>query len=217
LTVWEGNCRQTLDGAIYANEIRQATAAEHIIRVPYDSAHPVHTFWDLGRADITAIWFAQTIGFEHRMIDYYWNTGHALDHYLKELQSRKYIYGTDWMPFDADSELLAAEKTIKQQAEAIGRSVQIVPDIGVANGINAARTLFGRCWFDERNCSDGLQALRHYQYKVDANTGHRSKDPLHNWASHGADAFRYFAVAITEPETKRLERRRRYPGSWMGA
>ena len=217
LTVWEGNCRQTLEGAIYAREIRETTAANRIIRVPYDSAHPVYTFWDMGRADMTAIWFVQTIGFEHRLIDYYENTGYALDHYLKELQSRKYVYGIDWFPHDADSKLLGHEKTIKQQAEAIGRSVQIVPNIGVANGINAARTVFSRCWFDERSCADGLQALRHYQYKVDVNTGQRSKEPLHNWASHGADAFRYFAVAITEPEAKRVERRRRYAGSWMGA
>jgi len=88
----------------------------------------------------------------------------------------------------------------------------------VANGINAARTLFNRCWFDARKTADGLQALRHYQYKVHEDTGQRSKEPLHNWASHGADAFRYFAVAISEPAAKVRERRRpQYRGSWMGA
>jgi len=217
LTVWEGHCRQALEGAIYAKEIREATAAGRICSVPYDPAKPVDTYWDLGRADITAIWFAQTIGFEHRIIDYYSNTGHALDHYLKELQGRPYVYGTDWFPHDATSALLAAEKTIQQQAEAIGRTTEITPNIGIANGINAARTLFPRCYFDAAKCADGLQALRHYQYKVDPNTGQRSAEPLHNWASHGADAFRYLAVAITEPRGKSQPRRRAVGAGWMSA
>lgn len=219
LTVWEGHCKQTLDGAIYATEIREATAANRIMRVPYDASKPVSTFWDLGRADMTAIWFAQTIGFEHRLIDYYENHGHALGHYLKEIQSRAYLYGEHWLPHDADSKILAAEKTIRQQASAVlGDNVRITPEIGTANGINAARTLFSRCWFDAEKCSDGLHALRHYQFKVDPDTGQRSKEPLHNWASHGADAFRYFAVAISEPEAQRHERRRRpRGGGWMGA
>jgi phage terminase large subunit len=148
LNIWEGNCRETLAGAIYANEIRDATADGRITTVPYDRAHAVHTYWDLGRADMTAIWFAQTVGFEHRLIDYYENCGYGLDHYLRELQSRQYVYGTDYMPHDADSKLLAAEKTIRQQAEASGRKVEIVDEIGIANGINAARAIFPRCYFD---------------------------------------------------------------------
>lgn len=218
LTVWEGKCRVALAGAIYANEIRDATAAGRIMRVPYDPAHKVKTYWDLGRADMTAIWFVQSIGFEHRMIDYYENTGHSLEHYLKELQGRQYVYGEDFLPHDADSKQLVADKTIRQQAAAIGRSVRIVPEIGVANGINAARTVFNRCWFDEGKTADGLQALRHYQYKVDPNTGQRGKEPLHNWASHGADAFRYFAVASTEPERVKKERVKQFRrAGWQAA
>jgi len=217
LTVWEGNCRQTLAGAIYANEIRDATANARITRVPHTPGVKVLTFWDLGRADMTSIWFMQQIGFEFRFIDYYENTGHLIPHYLKEMQSRPYVYGTTWLPHDAEHEQLAADKSIQQQVEASGFSVEIVPNIGVAHGINAARTLFSRCYFDERACADGLQALRHYQYKVDPNTGQRSPEPLHNWASHGADALRYFAVAISEPKTKRVVHRRHQPGSWMGA
>jgi len=217
LTVWEGNCRQALEGAIYAKEIREATAAGRICSVPYDPAKSVDTYWDLGRADMTAIWFAQTVGFEHRLIDYYENTGRGLAHYLKELQARPYVYGTDWFPHDATSSLLAAEKTIQQQAEALGRKTEITPNIGLANGLNAARTLFPRCWFDASKCADGLNALRHYQYKVDPDTGQRSKEPLHNWASHGADAFRYLAVAISEPRGKAQPRRRMAGAGWMGA
>jgi phage terminase large subunit len=203
LTVWEGHCKQTLDGAIYANEVRAATIEERFTRVPYEQSKPVHTFWDLGRADKTAIWFAQIVGFEFRLIDYYENQGHALAHYLKHLQSKPYVYGDTWLPHDADNELLASERTIAQQARAAGYKVRITPKSSIVDGINAARTVFSSCWFDNDKCADGLQCLRNYRYEVDPDTQQYSTKPLHDWASHGADAFRYFAVALKEPKKQK--------------
>lgn len=200
--VWEGNTRQTIKGAIYANELKAALEGKRITSVPYDASKPVHTFWDLGRADMTAIWFAQVVGFEFRIIDYYENQGFVLAHYLKKLGERPYHYGDDWLPHDADNELLASELTITQQMRAAGRKPKIVPKIHVADGINAARTVFGKCWFDADKCADGLNALRHYSYDVDPETNEYSKNPLHNWASHGADAFRYLAVALNPTSGK---------------
>lgn len=219
LTVWEGFCRQALDGAVYANELRLAASEERVRRVPYDQGKPVHTFWDLGRADSTAIWFAQQVGFEFRLIDYYENRGHALAHYLTEVQKRGYVAGEDWLPHDAQNELLASERTIEQQLRAAGRNVRIVPKISIADGINAARTLFGRCFFDEEKCADGLNALRHYQYEPvdkDASIISYKKQPLHNWASHGSDAFRYFAVAMEEAHGLTPEKRSRYSRNKSG-
>jgi phage terminase large subunit len=220
LTVWEGHCKQTLDGAVYANEVRAATSDERFTRVPYEASKPVHTFWDLGRADKTAIWFAQIVGFEFRLIDYYENQGHALGHYLKHLQTKSYVYGDTWLPHDADNELLASERTIAQQTRAAGFKVRITPKSSIADGINAARTLFANCWFDKDKCSDGIQCLRNYRYDVDPDTQQFSKQPLHDWASHGADAFRYFAVALREPKAKPNKPVTRAPrmggGGWMG-
>lgn len=220
LTVWEGHCKQTLDGAIYANEVRLATSENRFTRVPYDQSKPVHTFWDLGRADKTAIWFAQMVGFEFRLIDYYENQGQALNHYLKQLQTKPYVYGDTWLPHDAENELLASERTIAQQARAAGFKVRIAPKIGVTDGINAARTIFANCWFDADKCADGIQCLRNYRYEVDPDTQQYSKQPLHDWASHGADAFRYLAVAMREPKTKMTVAKRpvahRGSGAWMG-
>ena len=198
LNVWEGHCKQTLDGAIYANEVRAATTAGRFTKVPYDPSKAVHTYWDLGRADKTAIWFVQMVGFEFRVIDYYENQGQALGHYLKELQSRPYVYGDCWLPHDANNELLASEQTIAQQCRAFGFKVRVTPKTSVVNGINAARTVFATCWFDSEKCADGLQALRNYRYEVDPETQQYSTNPLHDWASHGADAFRYFAVSLKE-------------------
>ena len=219
LNIYEGHCRAALEGAIYAIELRKATETGRITKVPYNPAMPVHTFWDLGRADMTAIWFVQTAGFEHHLIDYLEDHGKWIGDYLKTMQARGYVYGDDYLPHDGRNETLGAQKSIERQLLDAGRRVRIVPSLPVHDGINAARTLLPNCWFDERKCADGLHALRHYQYKVHPETGQRSKEPLHDFASHGADAFRYFAVAINEPQRKREDARRRRagPANWMAA
>ena len=214
LTVWEGHCKQVLDGAIFANEIREATKAGRFTRVPYDASKPVNTIWDLGRADMTAIWFCQMVGFEYRLIDYYENQGFALPHYLKMLGERPYHYGEDWLPHDAQNKLLGAQHTIEEQARAAGRKVRIVPKTSVVDRINAARTIFNRCWFDNEKCGDGLNALRHWCYDVDPDTKEYSRNPKHDWASHGGDAFTYMAVAMQESRPKKPTPER--VGGWMG-
>jgi phage terminase large subunit len=196
LTVWEGHCRQALDGAIFANEIRLATTENRFTRVPYEESKPVTTFWDLGRADMTAIWFVQQIGFEFRLIDYYQNQGFALRHYLKILAEKPYVFDEHWLPHDAENELMASDLTIQQQMKAAGHKVKITAKISIADGINAARAVFSKCWFDADKCEDGINALRHYRYDVDADTQEYSRAPLHDVYSHGADAFRYMAVSL---------------------
>jgi phage terminase large subunit len=203
LHVWEGNCRQMLDGAIYAKELRAAQEEGRITRVPYDQAKPVNAFFDLGRADNTSIWFVQQVGFEFRVIDFYEAQGHALSHYIKTLREKPYIYDTIYLPHDAEQELLASDRTIAQQMREANFTVTVIPRSDVATGINAARTIFNRCWFDEQKTADGLMALRHYRYDVDPDTGQFSPKPLHDIYSHAADAFRYFAVAMTEATEKR--------------
>lgn len=218
LTVWEGHCKQVLDGAIYAAQIRAATEQGRFTRIPIDATKPISTFWDLGRADMTSIWFGQVVGFEFRLVDFYQARGHALGHYLRHLQTKTYLWGEDWLPHDAQNKLLGAERTIEEQMRDAGRKVRIVPRTAIADGINAARTLFDRCWFDEDRCSDGLQALRRYRYEVDPDTGQYSKNPLHDDASHAADAFRYFAISMREPKRTSAPKAKTYQGagSWMG-
>jgi phage terminase large subunit len=222
LTVWEGHCRQTLDGAIYAKEIRQATEGGRITRVPYDATKPVHTFWDLGWSDNTSVWMAQAVGFEYRIIDFIQDSQKALPHYLGLLQATGYVFGTDYLPHDAQAKSLAgAGRTIEQLMRASGRKVQIIPRMSVADGINAARTVFPNCWFDEVKCADGLQALRRYRYEVDEVTGQFSRTPLHDAASHASDAFRYLAVSLRDrPDKKQTKPKLHDFGhmttGWMG-
>ena len=196
--VWEGNCRMTLDGAIYAKELRLAQEERRIRSVPYDAAKQVHTFFDLGWADNTSIWFAQAVGNELRLIDYYSNNQMPIQHYISVLQNKGYLYGTDWLPHDAKARTLATGRSVEEIMLAAGRKVRIVPNLSVADGINAGRTIFNRCYFDEQKCTEGLQSLRRYRFDVDPESRQFSGRPLHDYHSHAADAFRYFAVSVED-------------------
>jgi phage terminase large subunit len=222
LNVYEGQPRHTLDGAIYARELRQAAESGRITRVPYDATKPVHTFWDLGWFDATSIWFAQAVGLEYRVIDFCQVTQTAIPEIVKELQKRGYVYGIDYLPHDGRAKSLSgAGRSIEQMLRALGRTVHVQPPASVSDGINAVRSVFPNCWFDEAKCSDGLQALRHYRYKVDPDTGQFSKEPLHDEHSHAADAFRGLAMSLVAktPQRPKVYERPNYGSTatgWMG-
>jgi phage terminase large subunit len=201
--VYMGMCRQVVEGAVYRTELLAADKEKRITRVPYDPIKPVHTFWDLGFADATSIWFAQQVGFEFHLIDYVEGTQQALQYYLKKVSEKPYIYGTHNLPHDARAHQLGSGRSIEEQMRAGGFPVKILPRLSIEDGIAAARAIFPRTYFDAEKCADGLQALRHYRYEIDEKLGTFKKQPLHDWASHGSDAFRGFAVGIREPEQKR--------------
>jgi phage terminase large subunit len=120
------------------------------------------------------------------------------------LQQKAYIYDTCWLPHDAKAKRLGTKRTIEEQIRAAGSwNVRVVPRHSVADGINAARTLFPNCYFDQGKCEEGVKALRSYRYEVIPNTQTFSTDPVHDWSSHGADAFRYLALALREPKKPR--------------
>lgn len=225
LWVWEGHCRVALDGAVYAKQLRLVQKENRVTTVPVVRSKPVHLFLDLGRGDMTAIWFAQIVGLEYRLPQYYQNSGEDFDHYIAKLREledeREWFYGTMWLPHDAEHKHLSAKRTIKEQAQAAGFRVRMVPKVGIADGIAAARLIFPQCFFDEEHCSDGLNCLRQYHYEVESD-GTRSKLPEHDWSSHGADGFRYMGVALKDdaPKPKMRPKERPKPPTgrlgWMG-
>jgi phage terminase large subunit len=217
LNVWEGLCRRTVDGAVFAKEMEMADLEERITRVPYDPIKPVHAVFDLGWADNTAIWFIQFIGMEIRVIRYIENSQQTISWYLAEMQKFGYVYDTLWLPHDAQNKTLAANgRSIEEIVRAAGYKVQIVDKVSVVDSINAARTIFPKCYFDKLNCDQGLQCLRHYRYDVDPETKQFSKNPVHDIYSHGADAWRYVGLIVNEPR-KPLPKRTNYqlPTNWM--
>ena len=203
LNVWEGNTVEVVDGAIYAAQIRQVIKEGRRTKVRYDRSKPVYTFWDLGRSDKTCIWFLQMGSFERRLIDYYENSGYAIDHYIEMLQKRGYNYGECYMPHDAKHKTIVHPLSVKKQMETFGYKVKIVPNIGLHQGINAGRLIFPICVFDEDLTAEGWHALSHYRFDVDDETGQYSKNPKHDDASHGADAFRMMAVGLREKKAKK--------------
>ena len=203
LHVWEGFCKQTLEGAVYADELRDATTQSRICKVPYDRAMAVNTYWDLGRSDHTSIWFVQQAGYEYHVIDFYENRLKHIDHYLEVLQARSYLYDTIWLPHDAKAKQLGSKMTIEEQVRAkFPNAVRIVPKASIADKINAARTVFANVWFDSERCSVGLQHLRHYTYEVDEATHQFSPKPLHDEHSDAGSAFEYFGLASRYPSRK---------------
>jgi phage terminase large subunit len=161
----------------------------------------------------------QAFPFEYRIIDFLQNSREPLSWYLKQLQDRPYLYGTDYLPHDARAHTLGTGKSIEDLMRAAGRRVQIVPMLTIESGINMARTIFPQCWFDGDRCADGIQALRRYVWGELA-TGGATRLPKHDENSHAADAWRMFAVGIQPPKPQQQEAGRPRPPagkySWMG-
>lgn len=204
-------------GAYYAALIQQANEARRIVNVPHDPGLEVHAAFDLGIGDSTAIWLAQFVGREIRLIDYIENNGEALDWYARALRSRPFTYAPLILPHDARARELGTGKSRVEMLEGLGFSCHIAPNLPVADGIEAVRRLLPRTWIDETKCAAGLAALRDYREKVDPKR-RVSLGPLHDWTSHPADALRYLMVAYEEPEAARREKAKARPGngSWMG-
>jgi phage terminase large subunit len=215
--VWEGLCRQSVDGAIFAKELQQAELDGRLTKVPYDATKPVHAVFDLGWADSTAIWFLQFVGMETRLIRYIEDSQKTISHYLATMQTFGYVYDKVWLPHDAENKTLAAAgRSIDDIVRAAGFKTQILPRVPILDSINAARTIFPSCYFDRDNAAEGINCLRHYRYEVDPATGQFSRSPLHDHYSHGADAFRYIALMIKEPGPKKAKAQVAMVAGWMG-
>jgi hypothetical protein len=190
---YEADFGAALMGAYYGKEMKQADSEKRITTVSYDPAVQVHTFWDLGIGDSTSIWCMQLVGKEYHLIDYIEHSGVSLDHYVRELTRRPYVYGEHWLPHDAAARELGSGKTRQETLLSLGVRGRILPKWRLEDGINAVRMLLPKCWFDATKCERGIEALRNYQRKWDGKNQIYQNTPLHNWASHGADAFRALA------------------------
>jgi hypothetical protein len=181
---------------IYGKWMTKARQEGRITKVVYDESVPVCTAWDLGYGDFTSVWFFQVVRQEIHLIEYYENNLENLEHYLTYVKNKNYSYTTHFVPHDAGAHELQTGLTAQEKAQKHGVNFTILPKHEIANGIDQARIILGRCWFDEEKCSAGLRALDNYKYSWDEKLGTIRPKPLHNFASHGADAFRYLAVGL---------------------
>ena len=186
-------------GSYYGASIKKAEEEKRITHVPHQQGISVSTYWDLGIDDSMTIWFLQVVGQELHFIDYYENSGEGLPHYAKYLQDKSYVYDHHNAPFDIEARELGSGKSRKEVAAKLGIRFRVAPKLRIEEGINAGRTIFSQCWFDKEKCHRGIQALKNYKKEWDDKNMVYRKHPLHNWASHGADAFRTFAVTYRKP------------------
>jgi hypothetical protein len=187
------------EGCYYATQLALARKQGRVVQsIPLETS-PVNTFWDLGRGDMTSIWFHQRVGMENRFLRFYENGGEDLSHYVAYLQARGYIYGTHYVPHDAEHRRLGespdTNKTLKEMLESLmpGQRFSVVPRVtNITAGIQATRNVFASCYFDETNCADGLKRLANYRKEWDKTRGCWRDQPRHDENSHGSDAFRQF-------------------------
>jgi phage terminase large subunit len=209
-----------VEGSYYARQLTDAETDKpsRITRVPHDPGLEVHTAWDLGIGDSTAIWLAQFVGREIRLIGYLENNGVALDWYARALREKPYTYAPLILPHDAEARELGTGKSRTEMLEGLGFKCRIAPRLGVEDGIEAVRRMLPRTWIDAEACEVGLAAIRDYRSKIDKKR-RLTLGPLHDWTSHAADALRYLMVAYEEPQQTRAAAaaRPRTPNAWMGA
>lgn len=212
-----------IQGAYYGVLMREAEEAGRIRKIDYQPELPVYTAWDLGIHDSTAIWFAQILGTEVRIIDFYESFGVALEHYAKQLKERPYIYAEHIFPHDAAVADLSTGKSRLQVLAELGiRGRVLERERSVEDGIQTVRRLLPRCWFNADKCGHGIEALKQYRSEYDPERKIFSPRPVHDWTSHAADAFRYLArglpqTALEPRPRQRYSRRTVSDGSWMSA
>jgi hypothetical protein len=211
------------EGAVYGLEMTYLREKGRVTSVQLDPAHKVNTFWDLGKRDKTAIWLHQYIGVQHRWIKYFEDSNRDLRYYWTELEAFRvehgFMWGKHFLPHDAATEILGESITTHEQTLIkLGmRNTVIVPRVSdLSVGIDKTReVLVGNHWFDRIACAQGIKCLDGYQYQWNDKLGVWSSDPLHNWASHGADAWRQFAQGWREATNdESFEKFKRRDRSW---
>jgi phage terminase large subunit len=191
---FECSFEASVKGSIFGREVVKAKEDGRVTRVPYDPMLPVDTDWDLGMGDATAIWFSQSLrAGEIRLIDYYENTGEGLAHYRQVLNEKGYTYGNHWAPHDIEVRELGTGHSRKEAAFSLGLNFLVTPRLEKKeDGIHAARMIFPRCYFDRDKCAQGIEALQHYRWDFNTRINEFTHLPVHDWASHAADAFQGF-------------------------
>lgn len=214
---WYLSPEAAIKGAFYGDQMKALRERGQITRVPYDPAIPVDTDWDLG-IDAMAIWFSQSLrSGEVRVIDYHEDIGGGLEACIKAVRGQapdpsnddkiaaandrrsRYTYGNHWAPHDIEVREISSGLTRRQIARNLGLSFEVTPRLGVDEGISAVQMFLPKCWFDETAAKGGIEAMRQYRRTYNARLDQYTAKPVHDWASHAADAFRGLAVRYKLP------------------
>lgn len=218
--IYLGSYDTTFQGHYYAQLVQKARDDSRICEAPRKAGVDIIMAWDLGLRDSTAIWVAQVVGLQIRVIDYYENHLEDLEHYVQWIKDNDYTKATTFLPHDSKHERLGMKGSIKEQLRLMGvQNIKDTPNVSIDSGMSMAKNLLKECYFDKDKCKNGLSALSHYHAKYDEVK--RLFTEVHDWSSHGSDAFRYLALALNSSErvvTKNISMRVKQPygQSYMG-
>ena len=200
---WYLSPEAAIKGAILGPQMAEVRRAGRLTSIPWDPALPVYTAWDIGHRDATAIWFFQTdLNRKLYIIDYYEASFEALPHFVKVLRDKPYVYEQHLAPHDVMVTEWSGGKTRLESARTLDLHFTKVPKVSIEDRINAGRLILPRCYFDTTNCERGIEALTQWRWGINENMGELKREPVHDWACHGADAFTYLAVGFQQPRQK---------------
>jgi hypothetical protein len=188
-----------IPGAYYAQALSEAEQLGRIRPIPHEPSLEVHTGWDLGIGDPTAIWFAQVLNGEPRLIDYYEASGVGLEHYVAQLRAghrAHWVYGRHFFPHDLRVKELGSGLSRLDVLKGFGLSPTVLGASSVDDGIAQARFILRKCWFNSERTAEGTKALRQYRSEWDEKRQVLKPVPLHDWTSHASDAFRYLCIGL---------------------
>lgn len=206
--IWEGGYKEAVDGAYYTAQLLAARQAGRIGVVAADPLMTLRAFVDIGgtgqNADSFALWVAQFVGLQVRVLDYYEAQGQPMATHVQWMRDRGYTPDRlqIWLPHDGEKADTVFAVTPKSSLEKVGYHVETVPNQGkgaAMKRVEAARQLFPQIWINEETCKGGLDALAWYQEKRDEKRS-IGLGPLHDWASHGADAFGLMCCVYEPPQ-----------------
>jgi len=190
------NFEMGIEGSYYSKYIDRLRRENRISTVPWESDFKVHTAWDIGVRDKTSIIWFQNIGKTVRLIDCYENSKEGLEHYAKVIASKPYLYGTHIAPHDIRVREWGTGITRFEKARQLGINFTVAPMHDISDGIEACRSLFSKLWIDEINCKVLIDSLENYRQEFDSKKKTYRMTPIHDWASHFADSFRYLATSL---------------------
>jgi phage terminase large subunit len=206
--IWEGGYATTLAGAYFAKDLGAAKREGRIGRVPMDPLMAIRVFIDIGgtgaKADAFAMWVAQFVGKEIRVLNYYEAQGQPLSVHAAWLREHGYGPGKAqiWLPHDGETNEKITDASFQSAFQAMQYTVTVIPNQGKGAAkarVEAARRRFPSIWFNEATTGAGRDALGWYHEKKDDARG-IGLGPEHDWSSHGADAFGLMCIAYTEPK-----------------
>ena len=198
---FECSFNAAVEGSYYGKLINDLEEKGRMCEITRDDLCQTYVAWDLGMGDSTALWVAQNAGQETRLVDYVENHGQGLDWYVNWLKDNHWETAEQLLPHDVEVRELGTGKSRLEVLREAGLNVKVLPRLSVDDGIQSVRRLLPRCWFNMPKVKQGLDCVRNYRREYDEKRNVFYDKPLHDWASHGSDAFRYLALGMEQTNT----------------